>query len=286
MYRLLEFLRSISLFVLFLLMEGAAIIFYAYSDSYTQAKLLGYSVKFTGGVMNTANYVGSYFSLHSENEMLLQRITKLEQQLEYQQHLIGDSILSAHSYADDLGIEYLAANVMSNSINRQKNFLMINRGLDDGVRVDMAVVSPQREIVGRVVQCTQHYSVVMSVLNTDFKTSGVLMTGNYTGSIHWEGQNRYLVRMDDLSKYAQIHDGLMVETAGFSQIFPSGITIGKVVNYRMNDAKTAYSADIELAVDISTIDEVLVINHRRSADGYQLLNDFNRGEGAADDDIK
>ncbi|MFR9619854.1 MAG: rod shape-determining protein MreC [Rikenellaceae bacterium] len=277
MYKLLEFLRSISIFMLFIIMEGVAIAFYAHSDSYTQAKLLGYSSSVTGGVSGVARGIGDYFSLRRDNDMLLQRIVVLEQQLDHYRQAMSDSMLLAHSTIDEQGVEYHAAHVVSNSINRQYNYLMIDRGYHTGIREGMAVVTPNNEIVGRVIRCAQYYSIVMSVLNRDFRTSGVLANGNYAGSLYWEGRNRYQLRMDDVSKYADIEEGLAVKTAGFSHIFPSGVLVGHVVGYALNSLQTSYSVDIELAVDMSTIDEVLVVNNRRMAEGMQLMSDFESG---------
>ncbi len=255
-------------------MEGAAIAFYANSDSYTQDKIWGFTSVFTGGIMKGANGVKGYFGLRSENEELLTRSATLEEMLEYQQTRLSDSLLLANSFEDDLGVEYYAAHVVSNSINKQQNYIMIDRGFDDGIREGMAVVSPQREIIGRVVRSSSRYSIVMSVLNVDFRTSGLLVNGEYAGSIYWEGRDRYRVKMDELSKYANVYNGVEVVTAGYSHIFPQGIMIGRVVSYELNDAQTAYSLDIELAVDLSKVGKVLVINNRRSAEGRQLLDDF------------
>ncbi len=143
MFRLFEFIRSIYLLLLFLVLEGAAILFYAHSTSYTEAKMVAFSSSIVGGIGGAWGDAKSYLSLHETNTVLLDRIVELEGEIANYKAYMSDSTLMAMSYYNDAGVNYMAARVVSNSINRPQNYIIINRGLDDGVRIDMAVLTPR-----------------------------------------------------------------------------------------------------------------------------------------------
>ncbi len=276
MFRIFEFLRSVYLLLLFLALEGAAILYYTHSDSYTHAKMLSMTSSVIGGVGGVWGDITSYFSLHSTNKQLMERIAQLEEDNANYRAQSSDSTLMAMSYVES-NATYLAARVVSNSINKQQNYIIINRGLVDGIRVDMAVLSPSNEMVGYVVDCTDRFSVVMSVLNTEFHSSGKLDDDPHAGSIGWNGRSRYHITMSELSKYAVIQEGAKVVTTGFSKLFPEGVVIGEVESYELNDTQTAYNVQIALSAEISALNEVLVVNNITSAESRYILEQIEAG---------
>ncbi|MFI3247628.1 MAG: rod shape-determining protein MreC [Rikenellaceae bacterium] len=277
MFRLFEFLRSIYLLLLFLSLEGAAILYYTHSNSYTQAKILAVPSYVIGGVGSVWGDINSYFSLHSTNRQLLDRIMELESEVFTYKSRMSDSMLMAMNYQDQNEVTYMAARVVSNSINRAQNYMIINRGLDDGVRTDMAILTPSNEMIGYVIECSGHYSIVMSILNSNFRSSGKLEDDDHAGSITWDGESRYHITLSELSKYAVVNEGKEVVTTGFSQLFPEGVKIGEVVSYKLNDAQTAYDVRVKLAADISALNEVLIVNNIAAAEARYILEQIEAG---------
>ncbi len=278
MFRLFEFLRSVYILLLFLILEGAAVLYYTHSSSYTQAKMISFSSTVVGGVGGAWGDINSYFKLHSTNQELMGRITELESEVAIYRAQMSDSLLMAMSLHKEEVVEYMAARVVSNSINKPQNYLIINRGLEDGVRVDMAVLTPKNEMVGYVVECSGRFSVVMSMLNTNFRSSGKLDDDEHAGSIGWSGESRYHITMSELSKYTNLYEGAAVVTTGFSQLFPEGVKIGEVESFALNDAQTAYNVNIRLAADISALNEVLVVNNIATAEARYILERVDAGE--------
>lgn len=264
--------------LLFLFLEGAALLFYTLSDSYTQAKILGFSSNVIGTVGSGVRATTDYFSLRSKNELLLERVMQLEQQLALQNHVKLDSLLAANSDVDQYIVRYISARVVSNSISKRENYILINQGLSDGVREQMAILTPRGEMVGYVVGCSEHFSVVISVLNTKYTSSGKLFGDSHAGSITWDGADRYQVQLRDLSKYTPLMIGSEVVSTSFSQIFPDGVKIGRIVDFTYDKIHSTYWANVELAADISAIDEVLVVNCREFGEGRMALDEFiNKG---------
>ncbi len=276
MHRLFEFLRSVYVVVLFIVLESIAINFYAHSSIYTQAKMLSYSNSVVGGVQGFWSGIWGYFRLHGENQRLIVRVAELENELSGLRAQRADSLLWVKSQVEadeNQPYTYVTAKVVSNTINKLENYIVVNRGEKDGVRKNMAVVTPDGAMVGYVTASSQRYSVVISMLNTKFKTSGKIEGQTYMGAISWSGENRYCVGMHDLSKYAEVSEGAEIISTGYSQIFPEGISIGSVVSSQLNEGHTAYDVNIELSADISALDEVLIISNNNYTEVEDLLNE-------------
>ena len=263
MNKLVEFIRSVYVAVLFVLLEAVAVGYYARSSYYTEARLLARSNRALGDVHALFGEVRRYVGLERENRLLLDRIAALEERLAGFEEAATAARLD--SYMQELGgpkFRVVAASVVANSFNRPRNLITIDRGRRDGVEPDMAVLSPDGAMVGYVVDCTDRYAVVLSVLHTSFRASGKLDGADYFGSVFWDGADPHTVVLGDLSKYAEPHVGQEVVTTGFSQYFPAGVRIGRVESAELNEMRTSYTVRVRLAAEISRLTEVLVVENR------------------------
>lgn len=258
MYRLLEFLRRSYVTLLFVVFEVIAIGFYSRSTYYTQATILARANAVTGGVAGALTDVGGYFSLAKENRALTERVAELEQRLAYYGGLV-DTVATID--ISELQYEFMPARVVSNSINRTRNFITLNKGLRDGVMNDMAVLSPSGEAVGYILDCSERYSVALSILNTSFRTGCKIKGDGYSGSLEWNGGSPYEATMRELSKYAQIEVGAEVVTTGVSHYFPSDMLIGWVESFELDDSKTYYNAKVRLAADFTNLHNVVLVKY-------------------------
>ena len=277
MHKLFEFIRSIYVFLLFIIFEAVALNYYAHSSSYAQAKLLTRSNRVVGGVHGALFEVRHYFSLRRENEALLARLAETENCLAAlaesgQAESATAQIDSAFADAAWTKYVYMTARVVSSSVNKSRNFMVLDRGMADGVKTDMAVVSPRGAMVGYVVGCSDRYSVVLPVLNTSFRASGKLQRGQHFGSIVWDGFDKHAVRLTELSKYAEPQIGDTVVSTGFSHYFPEGVMIGRVTDCRMNGTRTAYDLDLDLAADLSALHRVILIDNRDQDEIRELVS--------------
>lgn len=271
MYKLLEFIRRIYLLLLFLLLEGAALHYYARSTPYTQARVLTWSNRVAGGVHGVFAGVRHYFSLGAENEVLLERVVELETRLV--RFTRADEIARLAQYMEGVSASpyrLMTASVISNTVSRPQNFITINKGRRDGVREEMALLSPDGAMVGYVIDCTEHYAVAVSILNTSFRASGKLSGSEYFGSVAWDGLNQHEVVMTELSKYAEPKPGDEVVSAGFSLYFPADVLIGWVESAELNENKTSYTVRVRLAADVSRLHDVILVENRDLKEIQQL----------------
>lgn len=278
MYKLIEFLRRIHVVLLFIIIEAIALNYYAHSSFYTQAKILSRANSVVGGLQRSVFSVKHFFALRSENEILSARVAELENNLaayrEREANMATDTLTMAQidsTFVEQLTqYSYLPARIISNTINRNRNFITLNRGRQHGITEDMAVITPDGSMVGYVVGCSDRYSVVISILNGDFTTSGKISGDEHFGSITWNGHSPHKVQMSELTKYAEFEEGAPVVSSGLSHIFPEGVKIGFVESFTENENQTSFDVVVRLAADMTKISNVLVISNNGYVEATEL----------------
>ena len=264
MYRLFEFIKRIYVLVIFLFLEGMALFTYATSTPYTEAKILARTTATGAAISGAISDVGHFFSLTTENRALNERIAELSAQLEDVEYTEE----SAVTESEDHRFKYRAARVVSMTTNRPQNHIVLDRGSLDGVSKDMGVVTPNNELVGYVLSCTEHYSIVQSMLNTEFNTGGCLVDNGNVCVIGWDGSSKYRVQAMDLSVYSEPHEGMAVEVR--SERLPEGVLIGHIEGFELNNTQTAYRATIAVAAKMSMLNNVLIVENTHSGELEEL----------------
>ena len=177
--------------------------------------------------------VASYFALDQTNEalavqnaMLQQRVTELEQMLG-QFRLDGLSEAEAIDKVRRMGFRISPVRIVDNSINKTDNFITIDKGSADGLVPDMGVIDCAGTL-GVVYKCSQHYSLVMPLLNSKSSLSCKVLGGDSFGFLKWEGGDARYAMLYDLPRYAEVQIGDTIVTSGHSVSFPEGIMVGRV----------------------------------------------------------
>lgn len=259
MNRLVLFIKKIYVLLLFVVLEIAALNYYASSTSYTKAKMLTASNKMVAGVHKEISAVGDYFGLRHENDVLLARIADLQNENEilHQFPTVPDTAALRRVKAGQY--TFTTASVISNSVMKQENFIMIDKGGRDGISPEMALITPEGSIVGYVLRVSDKFAYAISVLNTEFRTGGKIKDKDFFGSIYWDGRDHSYVTLSEIPKYADISVGDTIVT-GYSSIFPPDVLIGTVEHYELNPS-AYYNVRVKLATDMSRLGRLLVVNY-------------------------
>lgn len=266
MHRLFEFIRRIYVFVIFLLLEGIALYTYATSSPYTEAKILARTTATGAAISGAVTDVGHFFSLTSENRKLTDRIAELSAELA----AVEAAEIEA-SRVDTLQghFKYHSARVVSMTTNRKENHIILDRGSLDGITKDMGVITPNNELVGYVVSCSEHYAVVQSLLNINFRTGGKLVDNGNVCFISWSAKSKYHVDANDLNVYSEPQVGMAVEVQ--SERLPEGVLVGHIDSFELNNMQSAYSATIAIAAKMGSLANVLVVENTRGRELDELL---------------
>ena len=125
-------------------------------------------------------------------------------------------------------------------------------------------------LVGVVYLTSEHYSVVIPVLNHLSHISVTIRNRGYFGYLTWDGGSPVVAYVEDIPRHAQFKKGDWIETSGYSNIFPAGISVGKIVDIKDSDDGLSYRLKLNLSTDFSCLRDVCVITEQGFAERMQL----------------
>ena len=262
MERLLNFVYAYRAFFTFLLLELFCAWLIIQNNQYQGAKYFNSSNHLIARMNEISQSIREYFALPEinnrlarENSLLYKKLEQREQAIQFMQlNKINDSTLFDR-------FEFVSAKVVNNSTKYYKNFITINRGSDDGLEPGMAVIS-SGSVVGKVKSVSHHFSVLISLLNLDEQVSSMIKRTGHFGTVQWEGSNSSVVSLKYIPRHVQPVVGDSIVTSGYNAVFPSGIFIGKIKEFKLNTEAPFYDIKVELGLDFSKLAFVDVIKNR------------------------
>ena len=275
MQKLFEFIIAKRHWFLFILCEIISLILIYRNNVYQQNMIFTAANTVAGNISSVSGKVFSYFDLQEVNRSLLERnsflemeVIKLREQF-YNKEInsttldgvfLNDTVLSDSLFSDNFTYRYIPVGVVNKSVTYMNNYITINKGLSDGIRPDMGVVSPQG-VVGIVSTANEHFSVVISLLNLKSKVSCKVLNTNYSGSLSWKGGNVGYAYLEQLPTHATFSEGDTIVTSGYSAIFPSGIMVGIVESFDKQSENNFYSLKVRLATNFHSLSALYVIDN-------------------------
>lgn len=231
-----------------------------------QAAYAGVANEVTGHFSDQYNKVQNYFHLKENNRLLLEENTRLK-------NLMGISFESADSsrvkvldslVRDTLGRQrkyiWLPAKVINNTVSNQMNYLTLHRGAKQGVIKDMAVVGPQG-IVGTVIEISDNYCRVMSLLHRNSKVSSMLKKSRTIGSVEWDGKDPHFITLRNIPKSIPLSKGDSVVTSNYSANFPSDLLVGTIVDITKDAASSFYIIRLRTATNFYSLEYVNLVEN-------------------------
>ena len=126
MRNLFRFIKIYHFILLFILIESFSLFLFISNHKFQQSKFLSFTQEYTGAIFSYYSNLNQYLSLKNENKFLQRENAKLY------------SILSKEKESTNLILyEYIPCRIIKNSIYKQNNFILIDKGKKDGVRSGM-----------------------------------------------------------------------------------------------------------------------------------------------------
>jgi rod shape-determining protein MreC len=268
MRNLLNFLAKYNNLIIFLVLEGVAFFLLSTDNNYHNSRVVKGIRGMTSGFEKRVSNARSYFHLREISQSVSRENSSLRTNIERLAHSQNQLFFSVTDTIHQQQYTYSSAEVVNNSVNRQKNFFTINKGNHQGMSVDMAVTSGDC-VAGVIVGCSNNYSVVMSLLNLDFRLSARLKSNGYFGSLSWNGKDYRHALLSEIPQHVTFGIGDTIETTGFSAIFPEGILVGTVSNFERTGGDF-YQIEVALATDFKKLRFVSVIGNMRKEEQLEL----------------
>lgn len=237
-------------------------------NNYHNSRMVNSVMGMTRGIEGKINSTRSYLKLHEINENLAAENVALKNSIAKLIRKESPLFFSVNDSVYKQQYLHSSAEVIENSINRQRNFFTINKGESQGIKVDMAVINAN-SVAGVIVGCSKNYSVAMSVLNLDFKLSARIKSNGYYGSLSWGGRDYRYATLSEIPQHVLVNVGDTIETTGFSAIFPEGEMVGTVSDYEKSGGDF-YKISILLTTDFKKLHFVDVISNIKKKEQLDL----------------
>ena len=278
MQTLLNFFIKHNHWFLFLLMEGIGIMLIVQFNNYQNAKMFTSANSVAGNLFAAITDVSSYFALKSENAQLLQYNKELNEEIAVLQARLAqeeDSANVATLPHKASGFFYNCATVVNNSLNAVNNYITIDKGTADGVEAEMGVFCHEG-VVGIVYTASEHFSVVIPLLNSKSSISCRVKGSDSFCTLQWDGNDTRYSYLVDLPRYTKFEQGDTVITSGFSSIFPADIPVGIIERTEDSDDGMFAQARVELFTNFATLRKVYIVGNEGRKEQWELENSINK----------
>ena len=163
---------------------------------------------------------------------------------------------------------YLAATVIGRDPSPFFEFVIINRGSDDGLRRGMPVVT-QQGLVGRVAAVTADAARVQLITDPASTINVKLEPSRAQAVIRGAVSGEISLAM--IPQSAPVEIGDLILTSGLGGNYPTNILIGQVTGVRRRETDLFQSASVQPVVDFNQLEIVLIITNFRPVDISPLV---------------
>ena len=253
--------------ILFILLEIVAFVLIIKHNSY-QYSVYYSAISDIDGVVKEQTYkMSKFFHAAKLNQELIAENVELRNRLS---GVMTDSVLERSNY------KYDHATIINASWNKTKNYLLIDKGRIDSIFQDNGICSGDN-VIGVVAKSSNHYSIVIPLINTNLKISGMVKGSKYYGSLQWDGVDYRYSYLYDIPNHVDVSIGDSVITTGFSSVFPEGKLLG-VVDTVIEQESSFNKLRIKLAADFKRVGQVNIIRNQLYDERKSLENEFMNNE--------
>lgn len=219
----------------------------------------------------------NHFSMEKQNAILSEENARLNNILKYyegQEDLLHE--IDASSIIKAKGFTYTPATIVKVSRNTAHNYIIINKGSDDGIVPHSGIITPQG-VVGIVDAVDRHYSYGLTLMNNNVSVSSRVGDTGIVGPLIWDGRKSNGAILKDIPLHYTVQPGDTVYTSGFSIIFPPDIPIGIAGQSKIADGSSQQVA-VTMFQDFSALRYVTIVENPDRSEIYELESKENGEE--------
>lgn len=236
-------LQRILIAVVFILLEVAALLMLSHNSQIQRLWIARISHGVMARTWGASQNISNYFSLKKQNDELVLENDRLGKIVRSYELAAKAASPDSKPVMMDNGFEYIPATIIKASTKTQHNYLIIDKGSEDGVRRNSGVIT-SKGVIGIVDAVSRHYSYAISFLNTELFISARLGESGAVGPLAWDGTSSDKAILKEIPLQFKFEPGDTVFTSGYSSIFPPDIPIGiagdsKIINGATNEIKVS-----------------------------------------------
>lgn len=256
--------QNIITVAVFILLEVAAVLMLSHNNQIQRLWIARISHGFMAKTWGATQSVSNYFHLKSQNDELAIENNRLSKLVRGYELAAKAADPSAQPVLMDNGFDYIPATIIKSSTNTQHNYLIIDKGSEDGVTRNSGVIT-DKGVIGIVDAVSDHYSYAISFLNSELFISARLGDSGAVGPLAWDGTSSDRAILKEIPLQFKFAPGDTVYTSGYSTIFPPDIPIGvagdsKIINGATNEI------EVNLFQNHKALKYVTIVSNTRAAE--------------------
>jgi rod shape-determining protein MreC len=255
--------------MMFLALEAFSLVLIVSFNNYQRVTFINSSSNFAGTVYEKFSSLDDYFSLSRTNARLAADNAALRKQLHFHIRQQEKYPVNRPDTVEAPAYVFTSAKVISNSVNKQFNYITLNKGSRHGIKPDMGVIDASG-VVGVITNVSSNYSTGLSLLNKRLSIPAKITKNNYFGSLVWDGEHYNTADLKEIPFHIMVNVGDTVVTSGYSNIFPEGIMIGIIKSYDVQGGTNFYNIKVELLTNFKTLAYVEVVQNTKREELIKL----------------
>lgn len=211
-----------------------------------------------GGVIGVWNDYVALRGVHEENVRLRAELYRAKEEVNANREALleNERLRGLLAFAQAGGGRLVAAPVVGVSPTHRRT-ITIAKGSGEGVAVGMAVVTDEG-VVGKVIATYGAYAEIQLLVDANFAIAARVQRSRFRVTARGTGDEE-LLRLDNALRTGDVEEGDILVTSGTDRVFPKGLAIGRVKALDRRPHGMYVGGEIEPAVDVSGLEEVLVV---------------------------
>lgn len=213
------------------------------------------TVRFSTNLYN--DYIALVDIKRKYKEVLIAKKTLYYKNLLLQERLGQlDRLKKLLNFKELYNLDAIACNVIGRDINGFIKFLIIDRGKNDNVEINDAIISYDG-LVGKVSEVYSNSAKVITVINSNNNVSIMNFKTRTVGIMHGDGLGKLVV--DYYIKTDNVTVGDIFITSGLGKIYPKGIPVGTVEKVEVDPNTLFRKVWINSLVNFHKLENVLIV---------------------------
>lgn len=269
-------MRNLLLFIwknyfafLFVLLEIFCFYLVVQNNKFQRASFISSSNKAAADILTTSKNVEDYLYLKNVNEDLAKENAELHTRSLTSFSMMINDHFEVNDTAYRQKYTYTSCKVVNNSTNRRNNYLTLNKGSNQGIEHDMAVIT-STGVVGIVKDVSPNFCTVMSLLHSKSTISSKFKKNGFFGPLTWDGENSGYATLRDIPAHVQMKAGDTIVTSAYSLAFPENILVGTVESFERKSGEFFFTLKIKLSTDFKKLSYVYVVKNLQKQEQEEL----------------
>ena len=218
-------------------------------------------------IYSPVSWTKSMFVVEEENKLLKERIFLLTLQVEKMSAMAHENsdLKTMLNFKEDTELNILPAKVINKGMHPNLLSVSLNVGTADGVKINQPALTANG-VVGKVIEVGSNTCIVQLMSDLNYRLSVKMLPSGATGILQWLHTNYCVV--NEVPKNVKIEIDDTVVTSGFSNIYPGGLPVGKVVAVFDERWSSQKSVHVQIHSDLGGLQYLFVITKEEP-------NDFN-----------